>query len=312
MTFDTGGEAMTDLFGSLEREEIACEANCALSPRGSFHIGGTAELAVFPQNRKQLIRTLALTRDSGISYAVVGKGSNLLYPDGEYKGAVIFTDGVREMHLRGTEITASAGVPLSVVARHARDAGLSGAEFAAGIPGTVGGAVFMNAGAFGGCMAQIVPCSEFWDARNGLCGRFEGEAQRFSVRSSVYALEPCYTVLGAVLRLREGSREEITARMEDYRRRRSATQPLELPNAGSIFRHPPGHFAGKLIEDCGLKGTCVGGAAVSEKHAGFIVNRGGATANDVLTLIERIREIVLQQTGIYLECELRRLDGKPI
>ena len=305
-------ERMTDLCPRLEQEGIACEEHCPLSPRGSFRIGGAAALAVFPQSREQLLRTLRLTRDAGVPYAVVGNGSNLLYPDGEYQGAVIFTGGVRELHIRKNEIIVSAGLPLPALAVRVRDAGLSGAEFAAGIPGTVGGAVFMNAGAFGGCMAQIVLRSEFWDAENGCCGNLEGEAHAFAVRSSIYAGHTGYTILGAVLRLWAGDREEISARMEDYRRHRAATQPLELPNAGSIFRHPPGYFAGKLIEDCGLKGVCVGGAAVSEKHAGFIVNRGGATARDVLALIDLIQERVLRQTGIVLECELRRLDGRPI
>ena len=305
-------ERMTDLCVRLERDGIAYEEHCPLSPRGSFRIGGTAALAVFPQSREQLIRSLLLTRDAGCPYAVVGKGSNLLYPDGEYAGTVIFTGGVRELRVCGTGITASAGLSLPALALRARDAALTGLEFAAGIPGTLGGAVFMNAGAFGGCMEQVVLRSEFWDARDGCCGCLEGGAQEFSVRSSIYMREARYTILGAVLELREGNREEIGSRMEDYRRRRSAAQPLGLPNAGSIFRHPPGHFAGRLIEDCGLKGVCVGGAAVSEKHAGFIVNRGGATAHDVLALIDLIRERVLRQTGIALECELRRLDGRPI
>ncbi len=303
---------MTEWIRALEQAGLACRAHCALAPRGTFRIGGTAALAVFPQSREQLLRALCLLRDAGERYAVVGRGSNLLYPDGEYPGTVVFTGGVCGLELHGTECVAEAGASLPSLALRARDAGLSGLEFACGIPGTLGGAVLMNAGAFGGCMAQVVLRSEYWDAAAGRCGSFAGAAQEFAVRSSIYAQQSRYTVLSAVLRLRQGSRSEIAARMEDCRRRRAATQPQGLPNAGSIFRHPPGQYAGRLIEECGLKGVCVGGAAVSERHAGFIVNRGGATARDVLALIDLIRECVLRRTGIRLECELRRLDGQPI
>ena len=168
---------MTEWIRALEQAGLACRAHCALAPRGTFRIGGTAALAVFPQSREQLLRALCLLRDAGERYAVVGRGSNLLYPDGEYPGTVVFTGGVCGLELHGTECVAEAGVSLPSLALRARDAGLSGLEFACGIPGTLGGAVLMNAGAFGGCMAQVVLRSEYWDAAAGRCGSFAGAAQ---------------------------------------------------------------------------------------------------------------------------------------
>ena len=165
----------------------------------------------------------------------------------------------------------------------------------------------MNAGAYGGCMADICVVSDFYDAESNTVGSFSGEEQAFANRTSVYAQNLRYVVLGATLVLWRGVRAEIEAQMRELAARRRASQPLELPSAGSVFKRPEGHFAGKLIEDCGLKGMRVGGAEVSQKHAGFIVNRGGATAADVRALVELIRERVLHDTGVELECEIRFL-----
>ena len=236
---------------------------------------------------------------------MVGNGSNLLFPDGVYTGLMIFTRNLRAAELTGDTVTAEAGVPLPALAVEALRAGLSGLEFAQGIPGTVGGGVFMNAGAFGGCMADVTAWSEWYDCESGETGRFEGDSQRFGIRTSIYEREKRYILLGAGLKLRADDPNAIRARMEDFRDRRRRTQPIELPSAGSIFRHPLGAYAGRLIEDCGLKGTRIGGAEVSAKHAGFIVNMGGATAGDVVDLIALIRERVERQTGYRLECEIR-------
>lgn len=295
----------TKLFHALEQEGIPCRSGCPLAARSTFRIGGTAALAAFPQTRDQLISVLMLARDSDVPYTVIGNASNVLFPDGEYPGLIVFTGELRGLSSLGCEITADAGASLAALAKLAKAESLSGAEFAAGIPGTVGGAVLMNAGAFGGSMAQITVRSDYWDAETNTVGSFSGSEHCFATRSSIYAGQPRYIILGAVLRLRTGFWDEINDRMEEFARRRRMTQPLNLPNAGSIFRHPPGQFAGKLIENCGLKGASVGGAAVSEKHAGFIVNRGDATAKDVLELIRLIRERVFRETGITLECEIR-------
>lgn len=303
---------MTQLCRQLEQEGISAAEHYPLAGCSTFRIGGAAALAVFPRSREQLLRTLVLISDRGCAYRVIGNGSNMLFPDGEYPGAVVFTGEYRELTCTENEITASAGVPLSALARLARDRSLSGAEFAAGIPGTVGGAVFMNAGAFGCSMEQITVWSDYWDAEHVACGRLTGSEQCFSTRSSIYTERPYHTVLSAGFHLQKGNIEDIRLRMADFRARRNASQPQDCPNAGSIFRHPPGHFAGQLIEECGLKGVSVGGAEVSRKHAGFIVNRGGATERDVRALIALIRERVLQETGIMLECEIRTLDNQPI
>ncbi len=273
----------------------------------TFRIGGTAALAVFPKTRAELISALEAARETETPAAVIGKGSDLLLPDGRFAGALILTSGCDRITVDGVHIEADCGASLAAVALTARFHSLTGAEFAAGIPGTVGGGVLMNAGAFGGTVGGITARSAYWDREFGTVGELLASEHRFGTRTSVYAENDRFVILGATLRLTEGARSEIDRAMEDYRDRRQRTQPLELPNAGSVFRHPVGHFAGKLIEDCGLKGLRVGGAEVSLKHAGFIVNRGGATASDVLALVEQIRTRVLAETGIYLECELRRL-----
>lgn len=302
------GAPVTEWIRLLAEKEIEYSIDCPLASYNTFRIGGVASLALFPKTKEQLISAVELVARDGGKYAVVGKGSNLLFPDGRYQGTVVFTSRVRELSLEGDTVVSSAGVSLSALASHAARAGLSGLEFAAGIPGTVGGAVLMNAGAFGGEMAQVTVSSEYWDAENARCGCFEGEEQCFGTRTSVYATHPKLTVLSATFRLQKGDSEDIRARMEEYRERRCATQPLDFPNAGSIFKHPKGYFAGKLIEDCGLKGMRVGDAEVSLKHAGFIVNRGNATSEDVKRLIETVRERVMQRYGIALECELRFLE----
>lgn len=284
---------------------IPTEEFCPLAPLSSFRIGGSAELAVFPQTRAQLLVCLDLARQEKIPFEVVGNGTNLLFPDGTYAGLMIFTRQLRFSGWEGDTVTAAAGVPLPALATEAQRAGLSGLEFAQGIPGTVGGGVLMNAGAFGGCMADITVWSEWYDCETGKTGRFSGAQQQFGVRTSIYEREKRYVLLGAGMRLHPDDPEQILQRMEAFRDKRRNTQPIELPSAGSIFRHPVGAFAGKLIEDCGLKGTRIGGAEVSEKHAGFIVNRGGATAQDVMELIDLIRRRVRSETGYRLECEVR-------
>lgn len=294
----------------LEESGVPVRRNCPLAPLSSFRIGGTAEIAAFPQTRGQLLACLCAAREERLPFETVGNGTNLLFPDGIYPGMIIFTKGVRDRSIEGTCVRASAGVPLPELARAAAKEGLSGLEFAQGIPGTVGGGVFMNAGAYGGCMGEITVRSEWYDCETGSCGYFAGAEQRFGTRTSMYEQNSRYIILGAELCLHPNDPARIRARMEAYREKRHATQPVDLPSAGSVFRHPPGTYAGKLIEDCGLKGTRVGGAEVSQKHAGFIVNRGGATAGDVLALIGLIRERVLRETGYRLECEVRTVGNR--
>ncbi len=299
---------MSELKELLSQHHVECRERESLSRHSSFRIGGPARLACFPTTKEALLFTLETLHTRKERFLVIGNGSNVVFSDRGFDGTVVFTGAWKELTVDGNTVTASAGASLLSLSQAARDAALTGLEFAYGIPGTVGGAVFMNAGAFGGCMADVCTSSEYFDTLTGELGRFDGDAQVFSNRSSIYEKNPNYTVLSATLVLTPGEKSEISARMEEILARRRTTQPLEYPSAGSVFRRPVGYYAGKLIEDCRLKGTRVGGAEVSQKHAGFIVNRGGATAEDVRGLTELIRERVLRETGVELTCEIRFLD----
>ena len=278
-----------------------------LSLHSSFRIGGRAALALFPETEEQMLSALHLLVDSAVPFLVLGNASNVVFDDADFNGAVLFTTATKGLTLHENRMTVSAGTSLTAIATAARDAGLSGAEFAYGIPASLGGAVCMNAGAFGGCMADICQSSTAFDLVRREVVTFRGEEQAFGYRTSIYEKNHRYAILGAELVFRQGQTAEIDERMNDYRSHRRRTQPLEYPSAGSVFKRPEGHFAGKLIEDCGLKGMTVGGAQVSEKHAGFIVNRGGATASDVRRLVELIHDRVLNETGVDLECEIKFL-----
>ena len=257
-----------------------------LSRVTSFHIGGNADLAVYPADAEAFAYALDAVVQAGVPYTVIGNGSNTLVRDSGFRGVVFVTTDMRRVTIDGTRLTGGCGVLLGSVGTNASRAGLAGAEFANGIPGTLGGAVYMNAGAYG--------------------GQLDNAAQHFGYRHSVF-MEKNYIILSATLQLTKDEPDAIRARMNDYLARRREKQPLEYPSAGSVFKRPEGHFAGKLIEDAGLKGLRVGGAEVSPKHAGFIVNVGGATARDVLELIERIREKVYAMSGVTLECEIRTI-----
>lgn len=300
---------MDQLQTLLKQRNILFTANCPIARYSTFRIGGTARLAIFPKSREQLVQALLSVTETGVRYAVVGKGSNLLFPDGEFDGALVFTGSANEILEIGTSMEASAGASLAAIAIRARNLSLGGMEFAAGIPGTLGGAVRMNAGAFRSCMADVVRWVDCWDARTLRVERFKEGDHGFGYRTSRYARTPELTVIAAGLELYSREQMEIDALMEDYRRQRMASQPLEYPNAGSIFKNPEGDFAGRLIEACGLKGLSVGGAVVSDKHANFIVNTGGASRQDVRELIDLIRARVLKEHGVSLDCELQDLEN---
>ena len=299
---------MNRLIDMLIAEKIPFAEHCPIAKYSTFRIGGTARIAVFPERAEQMTKALRCLAETGAKYAIVGKGSNLLFPDGEYKGAVVFTTGMDAIRWDGEEAVASAGAPLAAIAIRAAMMSLGGAEFAAGIPGTVGGAVLMNAGAYGGCMEQIVTWVECWNKATGRVERYERGEHGFSYRSSRYAKSADLVILEVGIRLKKQDRKIIDGLMADYRKRRVASQPLEYPNCGSVFQNPNGDYAGRLVEECELKGMQIGGAQVSEKHANFIVNRGGATAQDVIDLIDLVRQRVRERTGITLVCELRGLD----
>lgn len=270
----------------------------------TFRIGGPAQVFVTPRSVEELGQVVLAVNNSKIPYFVVGHGSNLLVSDRGIQGVVIqLYNNFADFTIDGGKVYAKAGVMLNRLGNAVRDAGLTGFEFAAGIPGTLGGAVMMNAGAYGGEMKDIVTAVQLMDGQGNLFEK-SGEEMEFSYRHSIIE-EKGYIVIGATLTLQEGDIGEITAKMEELALARKTKQPLEYPSAGSTFKRPEGYFAGKLIMDAGLRGYAVGGAQVSEKHCGFVVNRGGATAADVLRLMEDVQHKVYDKFQVQLEPEVR-------
>ena len=273
----------------------------------TFRVGGPAALMALPKRLEELSAVLRAAAEAGIVPFFLGKGSNLLVADeGVDRFLIKLAGGLTRLERDGeTGLYLGSGLSLAQAANFAAGCGLTGLEFAHGIPGTVGGGVYMNAGAYGGEMKQVVERVHFLEA-DGTPGVMSGEDLAFGYRKSAF-MGTKRIITSAELRLESGAEAEITAKMEDFMRRRREKQPLELPSAGSVFKRPEGYFAGTLIEQCGLKGFAVGGACVSEKHAGFIVNKGGATCADVEALIRAIQDTVFQATGVELEPEIRRI-----
>lgn len=268
----------------------------------TFKIGGPADFFVAPSDEETFFALCSFCSNKNISLFVIGNGSNLLVSDKGIRGAVIKSPGSVGISCDGKVLSCGAGEQLRKVCEAARDKGLSGLEFAYGIPGTVGGAVYMNAGAYGGEMKDVVVSTNHIDGAK--MDGFNADGLCFGYRHSVYSGKG-KIITRVTFALHRGDKVEIGDKMRDLMERRSAKQPLEWPSAGSVFKRPQGNYAGTLIESCGLKGVSVGGAAVSEKHAGFIINMGGATCHDVLELVSKIQNEVLRQTGLTLECEIR-------
>lgn len=270
----------------------------------SFKIGGNADTYVKVGTLSKLSAIIKECVESDVDYIILGNGSNVLVSDDGYRGAVIRLDGdFRKISLVDeSTVYCGAGASLASLCKFALNCGLSGLEFAWGIPGTVGGAVFMNAGAYDGEMKNVV-CSVSHINPDGSIGRCDKDDLQMGYRTSVYRKNKCI-ITGVTLKLKKGNPDEIRAKMDDFMNRRSTKQPLEYPSAGSVFKRPEGAYAGALIEQCGLKGKCHGGAQVSEKHAGFIINKSFATANDVKSLIREVQTKVFDETGYNLECEL--------
>ena len=272
----------------------------------TFRIGGPVRLMALPRSEGEVLACLREAERAQVRLVVLGNGSNLLAADGEIPCFAVLLTGLDALERTGErEIWAGAGVSLARLASFAAQEGLAGLEFAHGIPGTLGGGVLMNAGAYGGEMVQVV--KEVAAAgRNGGVETVPAEQCGFSYRRSAFS-DGERVILGAKFHLEPDDPAAIRGRMDDLARRRKEKQPLEYPSAGSMFKRPAGHFAAALIDQCGLKGLTVGGAQVSEKHAGFVINRGGATCADVLALVDQVKERVLQQTGVELEMEVRVL-----
>lgn len=277
-----------------------------MSRHTSFKIGGPADALAEPSKTEEIGEIISICKHYGIEYFIMGNGTNLLVSDAGFRGVVIkLQKHMAAIQIDGDKMTAGAGVLLSQIASAALRASLSGFERLGGIPGTLGGAVYMNAGAYGSEMRDVVVSSAFVDGA-GNTGVISGGAHQFGYRKSVYSGSD-KVIVSAVLQLAPGDAAEIKCTMAEYTKRRCDKQPLNLPSCGSTFKRPEGHFAGALIEAAGLKGYRIGGAQVSEKHAGFIVNAGGATAADVMRLVEHIKTEVYRTSGVTLECEMKTL-----
>lgn len=287
-------------------EEAAIPYSCGepLARHTSFQIGGPAALFCTPHTTQQLIQALALCREADIRTYILGNGSNLLFSDKGFDGVVLCTRLIQpEIRVEEDRIVAGAGVSLKQVCEEAASQGLTGLEFAYGIPGSLGGAVYMNAGAYGGETRDVLLEVEFVD-ESGQVRSLPVDQLELGYRTSIFA-RTGWCVLRATLQLAKGDREQIRAKMDDLMNRRREKQPLEYPSAGSAFKRPEGAFAGSLIEQCGLRGYRVGDAAISEKHCGFIVNLGNASCADVLELARQVSDRVQQETGFVLEKEIR-------
>ena len=284
-----------------------CE-NACLKDYTSFKTGGSCPLIITPKTVEALCKVTAALENGGIRYTALGNGSNMLALDEGFDGVIIrIADGLTDIHLVGeNEIFCGAGVKLARLCNFALENSLSGLEFAFGIPGSCGGAVYMNAGAYGGEIKDVLVEAYHIKKATGETGSFTLEEAALGYRRSAYNSDE-FIITGALFRLKKADKAEIKARMDDLIGRRKEKQPLDYPSAGSTFKRPEGYFAGGLIEECGLKGCAVGGAEVSTKHAGFVINKGGATAADVLGLIEHIRSTVLEQKGVLLEPEVKIL-----
>lgn len=272
----------------------------------TFRVGGPARYFVSPAGEEALAAVLRLCRKEGMPYYILGNGSNLLVSDLGYDGVVIYIgDKMSKICVDGSRITVQAGALLSQTAHAAMEAGLTGMEFASGIPGSIGGAMMMNAGAYDGEMSRIVEFVTVLDP-SGESMILENETMEFGYRTSILKNRP-FVVTEVTLRLQEGDREQIQAKMADFAARRREKQPLNYPSAGSTFKRPEGYFAGKLIMDSGLRGYRIGGAQVSEKHCGFIINSGNATSEDISELMDEVIQRVKERFGVTLEPEVIRL-----
>ncbi len=281
--------------------DITVKENEPLSQHSSFKIGGPAKVFIEAKTANAVVSAREVLNKFNLLPLVIGNGSNILFPDCGIDGFVLKLS-CNKVTVNKNRLYAEAGASLALIANIAMRNSLTGLEFAHGIPGTLGGAVIMNAGAYGGEMSQVLNSSMYL-SKDGI---FELSLQEhnFGYRTSFYKHNPELTVLSATFDLHEGTSTEISDKMSELATRRREKQPLEFPSAGSVFKRPEGYFAGALIEQCGLKGFSVGGASVSQKHAGFIINKGGATADDVKKLIEHIQSTVLRETGVLLECEI--------
>ncbi len=291
-----------DILRTEYTEKLRLEWDVPLAKYTTFHIGGPAECFISARNSEEVQMVLRFCKEHQVDLHILGNGSNLLIDDKGVTGIVLYIGRrMQDIQVNGTEIVADAGARMTLVSRAAAEASLTGLEFAFGIPGTIGGGVIMNAGAYGGELCQVVTRVEAFDKEGNLLV-LEGDTLEFGYRSSILKRQG-YIVSKVYMRCRPGDKDQIQAYMTELSKRRRDKQPLEYPSAGSAFKRPEGYYAGKLIEDSGLKGYTIGGAQVSEKHAGFIINKEGASGKDVRSLIGYIKATVMDKFGVELEPE---------
>ncbi len=295
---------LSNIILKLKENNINYKLNENLAKYTSFKIGGKANVFTVPKNDDEIIFILQLCKSENIKYYFLGKGTNVLFSDNGYNGVIIHIgDAFNKINVSGNIITAFAGVSLSTLSKTAKLNKLQGVEFAYGIPGNVGGAIYMNAGAYGGEIKDVLINTTFIDDNFNII-TMPAQQLELGYRTSVFEKNK-WCILKAQFCLNDGNEKEIETKMNEFIKSRKEKQPLDLPSAGSAFKRPIGAYAGALIDECGLRGFAIGGAAISEKHCGFIVNLGGATCNDVLNLADKVCEIVKQKTGFTLEKEIR-------
>lgn len=293
-----------DIKDLFEKKSILFMENEPMSKHTSFKIGGNCKLLAYPNSTSQIQDIIKVCQDNGILYIILGRGSNLLVSDSGYDGVVICSNKLNNINLiSDTEIYCESGVNLIQLCNFALKKSLSGLEFACGIPGSVGGAIFMNAGAYGGEMRDIVQSVKYMDSIGNIY-ELESSELDFSYRHSFFE-DKNHFILSAIIKLHKSDQHSIRSLMNDLLKKRKTKQPLEFPSAGSTFKRPKEGYAAALIEQCGLKGKTIGGAQISKKHSGFIVNIGNASCKDVNDLILETQKVVKQQTGIWLESEIK-------
>lgn len=295
-------DELIQLFDDIDLGEVLLDE--PMKNHTSFKIGGPVDVMIIPNNEEQLINGIKICRSNNIDFYIMGNGSNLLVKDGGIRGLVIkINEGLNKIEIEGRKVYSQAGASLTGVSRRACKSSLTGMEFANGIPGTIGGGVTMNAGAYGGELKDIIRRVRVLDKDNNIV-EYSNEEMNFSYRGS-RVVDEGLIVLGVEIELEDGEYSEIEARMKELTHKRTSRQPLELPSGGSTFKRPEGHYAGKLIEDSGLKGLIHGGAQVSEKHCGFVVNIDNASCADVLGLISIVQKTVRDNFDIELEPEIK-------
>lgn len=288
-------------------KNIGCDiqVDVDVAPYTSFRIGGKCKYLVKPTNFTHVKEVVTLLKDNKVDFYFIGNGSNILVSDNGYDGAIVLLSGLTNITVENNKIECDAGVSLAKLCNVAMEHGLTGLEFAFGIPGTVGGAVYMNAGAYGGEIKDVITSCTYLD-ENGEFQTVYRDEMELSYRHSLFT-DTKRCILSASFVLQKGNKSETKEKMDDYMARRISKQPLEYPSAGSTFKRPKGNYASALIEQCGLKGYRVGDAMVSTKHSGFVINVGHATCEDVLKLVDHVKKVVYEQTGYELECEIKTL-----